>query len=56
MNPIVLVGTRDGWTQSARACKARHGIGKKLGVQRRPQRTPCSTLHLALRTWVSGPQ
>ncbi len=27
---LILVGTRDGRTQSARACKARHGTGKKL--------------------------
>jgi hypothetical protein len=32
-----LVGTRDGRTQSARACKP-------------------ALLHLALRTWVSGPR
>jgi hypothetical protein len=41
-NNDVLVGTRDDRTQSARACKAQHGTGKKLGVQRRPQRTPYS--------------
>ncbi len=34
---FILVGTRDGRTQSARACKL-------------------ALLHLALRTWVSGPR
>jgi hypothetical protein len=33
---VILVGTRDGRTQSARACKL-------------------ALLHLALKTWVSGP-
>ncbi len=34
---VLLVGTRDGQTQSVRACKP-------------------ALLHLALKTWVSGPR
>jgi hypothetical protein len=46
-----LVGTREGQTQSARACRP-----TPEGQTQSARACKPALLHLALRTWVSGPQ